>query len=93
MRAWPAGAGEWTCFAVGPGGRWVASGGDDGQLRLWDAERGRELAHWRAHEAGLTALAFHPDGNLLVSGGRDGLLRLWDLPALRQGLAPLGLDW
>jgi hypothetical protein len=93
LRVWPAGAGEWACFALAPGGRQVAAGGADGVLRLWDAESGRELAHWRAHESGLTALAFHPDGSLLVSGGRDGLLRLWDLPALRKELAALGLDW
>ncbi|HZY85333.1 MAG TPA: serine/threonine-protein kinase [Gemmataceae bacterium] len=93
VRVWPVGAGEWTCFAVAPGGRLVASGGADGLLRLWDVESGRELTRWRAHESGLTALAFHPEGNLLASGGRDGLLRLWDLPALRKELAALGLDW
>jgi WD40 repeat protein len=79
--------------SLGPNGRHFASGDDDGTLRLWDADTGRELAHWQAHKAGLTALAFHPDGSTLISGASDGTLKVWNLPYIRKELAVLGLDW
>ena len=34
---------------VSPDGAHVATGGTDGELRVWDAATGRELFHLRAH--------------------------------------------
>ena len=33
-------------MAVDPSGQWLASGGDDGTLRLWEARTGRCLRTW-----------------------------------------------
>jgi WD40 repeat protein len=71
----------------------VASGGEDGLIRLRDVESGRELARWQAHDAAVTALTFSPDGTLLASGAADGSLRVWNIPWIRSELAAIGLDW
>jgi WD40 repeat protein len=93
LRSWPVDGAAWRVAAFGrSAAHIIASGGDDGTVRLWDAASGRELAHWHAHQSRVTALAFSPDGDLLVSGG-DGTVKLWDLPAIRKELAALGLDW
>ncbi len=33
-------------LAVDPSGQWLASGGDDGTLRLWEVRTGRCLRTW-----------------------------------------------
>src|SRR5262249_22567576 len=71
-----------------PDGHTLATGADDGQIRLWDVCSGRAQGELLGHTAAATALAFAPDGRTLVSGSRDGRLRLWDVPA-RQALATL----
>lgn len=66
--------------AFSPDGRWLASAGGDGALRLWDAAGGGQLASAAAHPNGAACLAFHPRGERLASGGLDGVLRIWRLP-------------
>jgi hypothetical protein len=57
----------------------LASGGDDGTVRLWSLEAGQEdpVAVLKAHEGPVRALAFSPNGRTLASGG-NGAVRLWD---------------
>jgi hypothetical protein len=70
-------------------GQLVASGGDDGAIRLWpmpDVEAASSSNHVRltAHEGGVLALQFAPDERLLVSAGADGTLRLWQMAPVVQ---------
>ncbi len=64
--------------AYSPDGRHVASGGDDGTLRLWDAATGQVLRVMGGHAEWVLNVAFSPDGRHIASGGLDGTLRLWD---------------
>ena len=56
----------------------MASGGDDGTARLWDAEGGRPLATLRGHGGEVYSVALDGDGRLVASGGDDGTARLWE---------------
>lgn len=63
--------------AFDPQGRFVAAGGSDGIVRLWDLESRELVRAFVGHEDAITALTFHPDSGRLASGSRDGSLRLW----------------
>jgi WD40 repeat protein len=81
------------CLAIDASGQWLASGGQDRTIRLWNTATNQEVARWEAHEEAVTALDFAYSGEKLVSGGSDGYVKLWDLARIRRELAQLGLDW
>jgi WD40 repeat protein len=69
--------------AVSPDGRFVLSGGEEGKLRLWDAETGEDIYHLFGHPKSFTrGVAFSPDGSRAASCADDGTVRLWSLPDL-----------
>jgi WD40 repeat protein len=69
--------------AFSPDGRWIASGGWDNKVRLWDAATGEPCATL-PHPSFVLGLAFGPDGTWLVTGCRlDGRLRIWDVATAR----------
>jgi WD40 repeat protein len=67
-----------TSVSAHPHGRWFASGGGDGIVRIWDAESGHVMAELKGHEAEVMSVSWSQDGTKLASGGLDGKLILWD---------------
>ncbi|OGI45549.1 MAG: hypothetical protein A2151_04915 [Candidatus Muproteobacteria bacterium RBG_16_65_34] len=71
---------DWVqAVAVSLDGKWLASGGVDKTVKLWDAAKGKALATLRGHDSAVNAVAFSPDGKRLASVGNDGAVRLWEV--------------
>jgi RNA polymerase sigma factor (sigma-70 family) len=72
--------------AFAPRGGYLASGAEDGTVRLWELVTGKECARFVGHEGGVRCLSFSPDGRCLASAGLDHTALIWDL-ALRGAAA------
>lgn len=54
-----------------PDGRWLASAGWDGSIRLWDVQAGRQIRGIRTGSAHATCVNFTPNGEIVVAGFFD----------------------
>lgn len=64
--------------------------GDDSTVRVWDAERGHQLAVLRGHEGPVRGVVWSPDGRLLATSSSDRTVRMWDVER-RAELAVVGV--
>ncbi|XP_045110152.1 glutamate-rich WD repeat-containing protein 1-like [Portunus trituberculatus] len=67
----------------------LASGGDDGCVRVWDLRNmqggGGAVAELKHHTAPVTTVEWHSsEGSVLASGGEDDAILQWDLAVERE---------
>ncbi len=69
-----------NAVAFSPDAKFLASGGKDNKIIIWDLKTGKEFRELKSHEKGVKNLLFTQDGKRLISGGdsRDRKLVVWD---------------
>ncbi len=72
-----------SAAALSPDRRWMAAGGEDGYVHVWNTDTGRALPLMMRHDARINYVAFHPSGARLATCGNDNKVRIWDLRTLR----------
>ncbi|MEX2141999.1 MAG: protein kinase [Pirellulales bacterium] len=73
-------------------GRSLATAGQDGTVRLWDAASGRQRRALRGHAGEVNGVSFSPDGAAVASASDDGTVRLWDTATGTEKLVLRGHD-
>lgn len=61
----------------------LASGNEDGHIRIWDLEKRKSLASLDSHVSVVRDLQFSSKANVLLSASRDKTAILWDMKNLK----------
>ncbi len=65
--------------AWAPGGKSVASAGEDSTVQIWDATKLQTLFTYHGHASRVNAVAWSPpSGKYLASASQDGTVQIWD---------------
>ncbi|MEM6432455.1 MAG: WD40 repeat domain-containing protein [Cyanobacteria bacterium P01_D01_bin.115] len=71
-------------------GSLLASGGEDGTLRLWDIKTGQPIGKpLEGHETPIDSIAFTRDNRRLVSGDASNEILIWDIETQQVVAQPL----
>src|SRR5262249_36941130 len=78
-------------LAFSPDGKYLATGGGDMQVKLWDGAKYTLVRTLTGHGLPVMSVAFNTPGGLLVSGSIDGSCKVWsvetgEVRATLQGL-------
>jgi WD40 repeat protein/predicted Ser/Thr protein kinase len=71
-----------------PDGSRIATAGEDGHTRLWNASTGHMILQWRAHSTKILSVAFRSDGRRLLTASADGTVRQWDAASGEEVASP-----
>ena len=67
-----------NAVAFAPHGESLASGSDDGTLRIWNVSRRLARLVVRAHDYAITSLAFDSGGRRVITASADKSIKVWD---------------
>ncbi|EJD52023.1 WD40 repeat-like protein [Auricularia subglabra TFB-10046 SS5] len=73
---------EVLALALSSDGKYLASGGKDRVLCIWDAVKGEWLRSFGGHRDSISALAFRKDSLQLYSASFDRTIRIYDLAVM-----------
>jgi WD40 repeat protein len=65
--------------AWSPDGTRIATAGEDGTARIWDAATGEGLATIAGHIGEVTDVAWSPGGTRIATAGLDGVVKVWSV--------------
>lgn len=75
---WSTGTGSAVqCLAISRDGKYLAVGGDDQAIGIWDLLERRRLHSMSGRFRSATSLAISPDGRLLVAGSEERRMQIW----------------
>ncbi|KAG0191502.1 Protein phosphatase PP2A regulatory subunit B [Apophysomyces sp. BC1034] len=63
---------------IAPDGKYLATGAEDKQIRIWDIAKKSVRRVMEGHEQDIYSLEFSSDGHILVSGSGDHTMMIWD---------------
>jgi WD40 repeat protein len=65
--------------AFSPDGKLLASGSENGAIRLWDLSTATESQTFSRQSEKIWSVTFSPDGTLLATGSDDGIVKVWEV--------------
>ena len=69
-----------SAVATSADGRWLASTGDDGHVKLWNLPAGKPGKVFAGPKGAVGGLKFSPDGTRLAAAADDKTLTVWTVP-------------
>jgi periodic tryptophan protein 2 len=75
---------DMNTLAYAPGGETIATGGDDGKVKVWSTHTGFCFVTFSEHTAPISTVAFAKHGQVLFSASLDGTIRAFDLVRYRN---------
>src|SRR6266700_1369677 len=68
-----------SAVAWSPNGRYIASGGWDNTVQVWDVNNGTNYRTYTRHSDFVSALAWSPDSRYIASGSWDHTVQVWNV--------------
>ncbi|KAG9220133.1 hypothetical protein CCMSSC00406_0007172 [Pleurotus cornucopiae] len=75
---------DMNALSYAPDGQTIATGGDDGKIKVWSAHSSFCFITFNEHTAPVSAVAFAKQGSVLFSASLDGTVRAYDLVRYRN---------
>jgi len=66
-------------IAYSPNGRYLASGGWDNLIKIWDAQTGNCVKTLKGHQSAILDIKFSKDGKTLISSSQDETIKFWSI--------------
>lgn len=72
-------ASEMTCMTYSPDGQYIATGGEDAKVKLWNVNSGFCFVTFSDHTSLISAIQFSSNRKFILSASYDGTVRAFDI--------------